>query len=247
VLTLFSSWSELVGAALVLGFAQGVYVLFGFGAGLIAVGAMAVFLPSVTDVVVLLLLVSLPAELFVVTRSLKLLRWRALVLIAAGLALGILLGTRILTVTEPRIVLTMLAGLLILFGVVFLVLRAPRCLTWPGWTQPVVGLVSGILAGLFGTGGPPLILYYQSSGADKSTFRVSLMALFLLTGLVRLPAYALSGLITTPRLLAAAALLPAALLGGFIGHRVHIEVAEVTFRRLVSVALCLIGLLLLLR
>jgi uncharacterized membrane protein YfcA len=73
------------------------------------------------------------------------------------------------------------------------------------------------------------------------------MAIFLVTGLVRLPAYALSGLITAPRLLSAAVLLPAALLGGFIGHRVHVEVSEQKFKRLISVALCLIGLVLLLR
>jgi len=35
--------------------AQPAYVLFGFGAGLIAVGAMALFMPQVTDVVALLI------------------------------------------------------------------------------------------------------------------------------------------------------------------------------------------------
>ena len=69
----------------------------------------------------------------------------------------------------------------------------------------------------------------------------------LVTTVVRLPAYALSGLITTPRLVSAVVLLPAALLGGWVGHRVHIEVSEQRFRSLISVALCLIGLLLLLR
>ena len=61
-----------------------------------------------------------------------------------------------------------------------------------------VGLSSGLLTGLFGTGGPPLVLYYQLSGADKAAFRGNLMAIFLLMTLVRVPSYAGMGLITAP-------------------------------------------------
>ena len=46
--------------------AEAVYVLFGFGAGLIAVGSLAMVMRQVTDVVVLLLLTNLPPELYVV-------------------------------------------------------------------------------------------------------------------------------------------------------------------------------------
>jgi uncharacterized membrane protein YfcA len=55
------------------------------------------------------------------------------------------------------------------------------------------------------------------------------------------------GLITVPRLWSALAVLPAALLGGWLGHRVHVRVSEGSFRSLVSVALCAIGVLLLFR
>ncbi len=236
-----------MGAGLVLVVAQAVYVLFGFGAGLIAVGAMALFMPQVTDVVVLLLLVSLPAEISVVSKARKQIAWRGVWQVCAGLALGVLIGTRILNVTEPSSVLTALAGVLILAGAAFLLMPSGRAVSWPAWSRPTVGLTSGVLAGLFGTGGPPLILYFRLSGADKAAFRGNLMAIFLVTTAVRLPAYALTGLITAPRLLSALALLPAALLGGWLGHRIHLQVSEETFRRLVSVALCAIGVLLLLR
>ena len=210
-------------------------------------GGMAVFLPHVTDVVVLLLLVSLPAELFVVGRSRKEISWRGVLLLCAGVAAGVLLGTRLLTLSDPKLVLTLLACHLVAAGAAFLLMPSGRVVRFPAWTQPPVGLLSGMLAGLFGTGGPPLILYYQLSGVSKTVFRGNLMAIFLLTTAVRLPAYALYGLITTPRLLSATALLPAALLGVWIGQRAHVEVSEARFRNLISVALCLIGLLLLLR
>ena len=73
------------------------------------------------------------------------------------------------------------------------------------------------------------------------------MAIFLVTTAVRLPTYVASGLVTAPRLTSAVALLPAAMLGGFIGHRIHVGLSEATFRRSISIALCVIGALLLCR
>ena len=56
--------------------AQVVYVTFGFGAGLIAVGSLALVFPDVKDAVVLLLLVNLPAELLVAWHARREVRWR---------------------------------------------------------------------------------------------------------------------------------------------------------------------------
>jgi uncharacterized protein len=227
--------------------AQAVYVLFGFGAGMIAVGGMALFLPNATDVVVVLLLVSLPPELFVVSRSYREVSARGVGLIGAGIAVGVLAGTHLLVVTEPRLVLAILGGSLVLAGLALSRLSPAARVRWPAWAGLPVGLGSGVLGGMFGAGGPPLILYYRLSGASKAAFRGNLMAIFLLITLIRLPAYAVAGLLTGPRLASAAALLPAALAGALVGHRVHLEVSESRFRLLVSAALCLIGALLLLR
>ena len=247
MLTVFETWPQLVGGCFAVAVAQAVYVLFGFGAGLIAVGTMALFMPHVTDVVVLLALVSLPAEISVVSKARREIAWRGVWMVCLGLAVGVVAGTCILTLTEPKIVLTALAAMLILAGLAFLLMPSGRAVAWPGWSRPAVGLLSGVLAGLFGTGGPPLILYFRLSGANKAAFRGNLMAIFLLTTAVRLPAYTLEGLITAPRLRSALALLPAALLGGWLGHRVHLEVSEARFRQWVSLALCAIGILLLVR
>ena len=227
--------------------AQAVYVLFGFGAGLIAVGGMALFMPEVTDVVVLLLLVCLPSELFVVSRSRREIEWRGVVVLMVGIAIGILFGAVVLRRTEPTFVLTLLAWFLIGAGAVFLLVPRSARVKWPTWIGAPIGALSGLLAGLFGTGGPPLILYYQLAGADKTRFRGHLMAIFMVMSFVRVPTYALLGLLTWPRLVSAGAILPAALLGAWLGHRIHLGISESRFRRLVSAALCVLGLLLLLR
>mgnify|MGYP001766638996 CR=1 FL=1 len=245
--TIFATWEQAALTCLVLGVAQAVYVLLGFGSGLIALGLLALIFPALQDVVVLILVISLPAELWVVWGARRRVRWREIALIGAGIVAGVPLGAWVLKQGEANALLAILGWFLIATGLTFLALPAHRAVTWPRWIAPPVGLAAGFLSGMFGTGGPPVIIYYRLSNADKAVFRGSLMAIWLLVTLTRLPAYAAAGLLTTPRLWSGALILPAVLLGGWIGHRIHVEIPEPTFRRGVAVALALIGALLLLR
>jgi uncharacterized membrane protein YfcA len=245
IATIFDSLPQFLIVCLILVAAETVYVLLGFGAGLIAVGAMALLLPELQDAVVLLLLVNLPAELYVVRSSWRRVSWRSVLVIFVGVALGIPLGTWWLRWGDASFLLVVLGVFLVVVGAVFLFIRSPRGGRVPPWAPAPVGLLSGILTGLFGTGGPPLILYYRLSGIDKAAFRGHLMAIFLLMTTVRVPSYAVFGLITAPRLWSALAVLPAVILGALIGNSIHLRIEESTFRRLVSAALLTIGLLLL--
>ena len=78
IATFFPSLAFYLACCAVLLVAETVYVLFGFGAGMIAVGCLALFMPELRDVVVLILLVNLPAEVFVVARDRRQVQWRVL-------------------------------------------------------------------------------------------------------------------------------------------------------------------------
>lgn len=245
--TIFDSWPQLAVTCLVLGLAQAVYVLFGFGSGLIALGLLALVFPSVPDIVVMILVISLPAELWVVWTSRRQIPWREVALIGAGIVAGVPAGTWVLRQGEADFLIAFLGWFLVATGAAFLLLPAHRAVRWPRWSAPPVGLLGGLLSGMFGTGGPPVIIYYRLGGAGKSVFRGSLMAIWLLVTLTRLPSYAAAGLMTPPRLWSGLVILPAVLLGGWAGHRIHLELSEQAFRRCVAVSLAVIGALLLLR
>ena len=245
--TVFASWPEFFGICLVMVVAEIIYVSFGFGAGLIAVGLSAAIHPEVKDIAVILLLINLPIEIFVVRRSWPHIQWPGVIMICLGVVFGVPLGTWILGIGKPTIVLTILGGVLIIAGVLFLSVRSGTPVRWKAWSAPPVGLLSGFLGGLFGVGGPPVIIYYQLSGVTKAVFRGSLMAIFLIIALVRVPSYIVGGLITEPRLWSALALVPAVMTGALVGGRLHIHLSEDAFKRIVSVVLVLIGLLLFFR
>ena len=245
--TIFTSGTQFALACLVMAFAQAVYVLFGFGSGLIALGLLAFLFSSVQDLVVVILLVALPAELFVAWTARKRIAWREVVLIGVGVVAGVPLGTWILRAGRPEFLFALLGWFLVVTGLAFLAIPAARRVAWPRWSAPPVGVLGGVLSGMFGTGGPPLIIYYRLAGADKTAFRGNLMAIWMIVSLTRLPSYGVAGLLTVPRLWSGALLLPAVLVGGWVGHRIHIQFSENAFQRAVAVALALIGGLLLLR
>jgi len=222
-------------------------VLFGFGAGLIAVGSLAMVLSDVKDVVVMMMLVNLPPEILVVVTSRQHISWKGVGLACAGVALGLPAGTLALEHGDPSFILMLLGGFLVVVGVAFVLLPSRGSVRWPTWSAPAVGVLAGVLGGMFGTAGPPLILYYRLAGMTKGAFRGNLMAIFFLLGLMRLPTYGVTGLLTYERLVSAAAVFPVVLLGAWVGNRVHLNLSERTFQRLVAVALAGIGILLLVR
>ncbi len=239
-------WHFLV-ACTALFVAELVYVLLGFGAGLIAVGTLALVLPEIRDVVVIVLLVNLPAEIFVVWTSRREIRKRGVLLLAIGVAVGIPVGGWILTFGEPTFLLGLLGLVLVAVGAVFLAVPDGAGLQMSSGAGSIFGLISGLLTGLFGTGGPPLVLFFRLQGLTKAAFRGNLMVLFLMMGVIRLPFYMGLGLITPARLVAGAAVLPVVLAGGVVGHLIHVDLSERIFRRIVSAALVVLGLLLLVR
>ncbi|RKZ17393.1 hypothetical protein DRQ50_05055 [bacterium] len=246
--TIFTSLLQYAITCGVLVVAQVVYVLFGFGSGIIAVGTLALLFPDLRDVVVMLLLVNLPAELGVVWSARREIRWRPIAQLGVGVGLGIPLGTFFLRGWDLSLVLTALGWFLVAVGVLFLRLPSrERRRRPPTWLAAPTGLVSGTLTGLFGTGGPPVIIWYHLLGVGKTAFRANLMTVFLLMSLVRVPSYLIGGLITVPRLWSTLAVLPAVLGGAWLGHRLHVTVSEKLFERLVSGLMVLLGLVLLLK
>jgi len=240
---MFTSWPEFAFACAVLVLAQIVYVVFGFGSGLIAVGGLTLLFPQVQDVVVLLLLVNLPAEIIVVFKSWREILWRPIASLSVGIALGILLGTYMLRESDPQLILNILGIFLVLVGLLFLRLPGGGRCHPPTWAAPPVGLLSGWLTGMLGTGGPPLIVWYHLSAGNKAIFRANLMTIFLLMTFVRVPSYAIGGLITGRLLWSSLAVLPAVIFGVWLGHRLHIKISEIWFRRLVSGLLVVLGLM----
>ena len=116
-----------------------------------------------------------------------------------------------------------------------------------GWCVPI-GFVGGAFSALFGTGGVLFALYNAGRAKSKETLRANNAAMIMLSSLVRVVIFTAAGLLAQDGLLAFAALLAPALLGGlWLGNRLHATVSAAAVVKAVYALLVIAGLTLLTR
>lgn len=100
--------------------------------------------------------------------------------------------------------------------------------------RTVLALVAGgFIHGVYGSGGPLLVWASSSRLTEKAKLRATLAATWAILGAVLIAQYASMGLLTPRSLLASASLLPVVGLAQLAGNRIHAQVSEGVFRRLV--------------
>ena len=212
----------------------------GFGSGLIAVPLLAHFLP-LTFVVPLILVTDFLAALALGAHTRKLARWDEVRPLLPGSLLGVLAGTTLL-VSLPQ------APLLITLGIFILLFGARNVFNLHGtrlvsrlWAIPA-GIAGGAIGALFGTGGPPYVIYLNHRLHDKGELRATFTLLFFLEGALRIVVFLVAGLLLhVELLLTILAALPLVALGLFLGNRVHIGLTPLQMQRLTGIILLVSG------
>jgi len=167
----------------------------GFGSGLISVPLLALFLP-LQFVVPLILLLDFTASIVIGGFNFKRVKWDEVgVLIPFGMV-GVILGTSLLVNLPPEPMLIALAGFVFIFAVRSLLNLHGEKLISRGWAVPA-SLTGGTVGALFGTGGPPYVIYLSHRIRDKSDLRATFSALFFTEGLTRIGSFLVAGLLMT--------------------------------------------------
>jgi len=212
----------------------------GFGSGLVSVPLLAHFLP-LTFVVPLILMTDFSSSLMLGRQTRKQVRWDELRPLLPFGVIGVVAGTTLL-LNLPRTPLLITLGLLVLvFGSRnLLALHGTRVVSRL-WAAPA-GLIGGTISALFGTGGPPYVIYLNHRLHDKSELRATFNGLFLIEGGSRVVLFAVLGLLAGTRLwLAVLLALPFVMLGLYVGHRVHVGLTAAQMQRAIGLLLVASG------
>ncbi|MGB9129757.1 MAG: sulfite exporter TauE/SafE family protein [Thiobacillus sp.] len=227
---------HLASAAAILLAAYFIRGITGFGSGLIAVPLLALFLP-LKFVVPLILLLDFTASIVIGGFNFKRVKWDEIgVLIPFGVV-GVVLGTSLLVSLPPEPMLITLAGFVFVFAVrSILNIRSDKPIS-RGWAVPA-SLTGGTVGALFGTGGPPYVIYLTHRIHDKSDLRATFSALFFTEGVTRIASFLVAGLLMTSQVwIAYFAALPLILGALYLGGRVHVGLTPLQMTRLVGVLL----------
>jgi uncharacterized membrane protein YfcA len=230
----------LIAAGLIVLAAYFIRGISGFGSGLVSVPLLAHFLP-LTFVVPMILVTDFLASLALGTHTRKHARWDEVKPLLPFSILGVLAGTTLLVNLPQAPLLATLGFFVLLFGTrSVLNLHGTRTVS-RRWAMPA-GLTGGAIGALFGTGGPPYVIYLNHRLHDKGELRATFSGLFFIEGGLRIGAFLIAGLLlNTALLLSILAALPLVALGLFLGNRVHIGLSPLQMQRIIGSILLVSG------
>lgn len=208
----------------------------GFGSGLIAVPLLALWLP-LQFVVPLVLLLDFTASLVLGGVHFKRVQWQEVAILVPFSVIGVAVGTNLLVNLPQAPMLIALALFVLLFAVrsIFNIhgdKPASRL-----WAVPA-SLTGGTVGGLFGTGGPPYVIYLSHRIREKGELRATLSALFFIEGLTRIVSFLIVGLLLSAQVWTAYVVaLPLVLGALYLGGRAHVGLGAAQMTRLVGALL----------
>jgi uncharacterized membrane protein YfcA len=206
--------------ALIVMLAYTVFGLTGFGSSITAMPLLVQVIPLRTAVP-LMLVFDLASGLLLGWRNRRVVDRKELLRLIPFMLVGMAIGVIVLVKAPERLLLLVLGIFILAYSAWSLLLkRVPKPLS-SNWSIPL-GMIGGIFTALFGTGGPIYTIYLARRLEDKLVLRATISSLIFVTGFSRLVLFSSAGLYKQPSLVSLALiLLPCALVGLFLGSRLH--------------------------
>ena len=217
----------------------------GFGSGLIATPLLALFLP-LTFAIPFISLLDMTASLMHISHTRQHISWKAILRAIPFAFIGVPIGLYALQTVDTLILAKALGIFIILFAIYSLIspkLKKSDSIIWPAFA----GFFGSLIGAMFGTGGPFYVFYFQIQQFEKSVFRATCAAVFLIDGLIRAVGFTYSGFYTSTVLLSIAYSLPVMFLSMYIGNHIHTNITQRTFQKAIGVFLIFSGFALLLK
>lgn len=227
----------------------GAYVIFGltgFGSTVVAVPLLALALP-LKFAVPLMMMLDLAATAILGARFRKGVRVDEVAWLIPFILAGMVLGLTLLIRVAEGSLLLGLGVFVLLYSAYGLTRRGVPISLRRAWSVPA-GLVGGALSALFGTGGVIFAMYLTGRIHEKDALRATNASMIMFSALVRVVLFGVTGLLTQDGLLLCAVLLvPAMLLGFYVGNRLHAVIPAANVVRAVYAVLIVAGVSLLVR
>lgn len=239
------SISTLLLASLCILFAAFVRGFTGFGLAVVGVPLLTAFIAPARIVPSIMILAVL-AGVQLMPRIWRSIDWRLLAPVVAGAVIGTPLGTMALAVL-PDNVMRLLIGLAVLIAAAA-IYHGFRFESRPGLpVSGAMGVLAGVTGGAAAISGPSVIFLFLSSPIPIEAGRACLITFFLISALISSTSAWSQGLMTLDGVVLGAALLPAMLIGNFLGDRLFAKSSAGTYRGSVIFLLAALGLIAALR
>lgn len=212
----------------------------GFGFALLAVPLLSLFINPIKSVTPMVVIFSLVTNILIIYKSRKHIELKRIYFLIIFGVIGTPLGTYLLLVIKAE-TLKIIVGLIIIVTAVAMAKDYKIKIKNERISFLIVGMLSGLLNGSTALSGPPVVLFLSNQGVDKDVFRANLSVYAMITNIFAIVMFMLSGVITGGIVKYSFYVLPALIIGTFIGIKIASKIGEEFFKKLTIISIIVLG------
>ena len=227
--------------ALIACFAYAIESIFGFGGTIIFLGISGFFF-DFNSLLKLAMIVGLSSGLAVLIQSYKYVSLKHLIKILIYTIPGALIGTYFISYFASDVLIKIFAIILIVYGCFNLFFPDIK---FPQFLKNFFVILGGFIQGIYTIGGPFVLMGYKDYFSSKQELRSTMAGYFFIINSLRAIFFVFLGgsYLEIVKIYYPIALL--VMLSVWLGYFIHKQIPEILFKRLIIIAITLIGVLIL--
>lgn len=214
-------------SALIIALAFFINFLMGFGAGLISVPLLGIYMPMADAVSLVMLFQFLTGA--AILKIYKQVDWQKIIALAPSSFIGVIIGVFSLKYVNDDYVRLFLAVFILIYLVKSQLGRDYIGATVKKLGTHGAGLIGGLIGGLVGMGAPFYVVFFRENGAQGSVFRANMIVILFLSYVTRLPLSFGIGVVDVTLLKDFLIILPAFVVAAVAGQKLHVKIPEKLF------------------
>ena len=211
--------------------------IFGLGGTIISMTILSFFI-DIKTLIFLGIFAGTTASIFVLITDYKNLSFKKFLHMTLYAFLGVILGAISLNIISSETLLKLFAIFLIIFSLHSIF---GNKLNIPKFLEKILLFLSGVIHGLFGTGGPFVVAAMKENFQNKSELRSTLALFFITFNLVRSIQYFQQNSFDFSSIQNYWLIMPCVALAIILGYFIHVKISEKWFRTGISFLLLLSG------
>ncbi|MDL2288488.1 sulfite exporter TauE/SafE family protein [Oscillospiraceae bacterium OttesenSCG-928-F05] len=219
----------------------------GFGFGIVVMTLMPFFMPSYGLSLAISTVLGVLTSYAIAVQCRKDIEWRLLWVPFITSAVANTLAVWISS-TQPDDLLKIILGIfLVLLGIYFQFFSSKIRIKANKRNGAIAGVLSGVLSGLFGMGGPPMVVYFLAASDDDKKYMANTQAFFAMTNTITVVNRAVNKQLTmdaVPYIVTGLFLIA---IGTFLGRKIRDRIQPGLLRRFVYIMVSAGGVALILR
>ena len=166
--------------------------------------------------------------------------WKRMTPMLIAMAICVPIGSLLLFSLEPQLIRRIIGWLIV--GASLLILSGWRYQGPQGaGASATTGVISGLINGFVGLGGPPLVIYMIALDQPAAIQRANILVFMAITSILVLGSTFVGGGVTMETGVLGALAAPFQLVGGWLGARLFLKLPDELFKKFSLVALILLG------